>query len=93
MSAHADKTLHRKIYNIDVTNAFPPIFFLKNVMFEHEFVHKLFFVYEFMCEFVKEFFMNFITRIYARNWREFVQVFCTKNWLLGMACTVSLIRV
>ena len=58
MSAHVDKTLHKKIYNINDTDTFPPYPFFKNVMFTHEFVHK--FMWEFACEFVKEFFMNFV---------------------------------
>ena len=33
MSAHADKTLHKKIYNINDTDTFPPYPFFKNVIF------------------------------------------------------------
>ena len=49
MSSHADKTLHRKIYNINDTDTFSPYPFFKNVIFAHEFVH------EFMREFVRDF--------------------------------------
>ena len=59
MSAHADNTLHRKIYNINDANTFPLYLFFKNVIFVHEFMYEFFFVYELMCKFVKEFFMNF----------------------------------
>ena len=57
MSAHADKTLHRKIYNINDTDTFPPYPFFKNVIFAHEFVHE--FMYGLAREFVKEFFYEF----------------------------------
>ena len=50
MSVHADKTLQRKIYNINDTDTFSTYPFFKNVIFAHEFVHK----------FVKEFSMNFV---------------------------------
>ena len=69
MSAHADKTLHRKIYNINDTDAFSPYPFFKNVILAHEFI----------CEFVKEFLANLSTkfvRIRANSYD-----FCTKNWL------------
>ena len=42
MSAHGDKTLHRKIYNINDTDTFPPYPFIKNVTFGHEFVKEFF---------------------------------------------------
>ena len=58
MSAHADKTLHWKISGIiNDTDKFP-YFFLRNVLFRHEFVHK--FIREFVHEFVDEFFANFV---------------------------------
>ena len=61
MSAHADKTLHSKIFYVKNTDTFPPCPFLKNVIFSHESVH------EFMCELasdiVKEFFTNFAHEI------------------------------
>ena len=70
---YADKTLHRKIYNINDTDTFPSYPFFKNVIFVHEFMHEL------MCEFVKEFFTNFVhkfkyeicARIQAQNLYEF----------------------
>ena len=65
MSAHADKTLHRKIYNINDTDNFSPYPFFKNVIFTHEFVH----------EFMKEFFTNFVHEVkyeICANLYEFV---------------------
>ena len=59
MSAHADNTLHRKIYNINDTDTFFLIYpFFKNVIFAQEFVYE--FMFEFAREFVKEFFTNFV---------------------------------
>ena len=66
MSAHADKTLHRKIYNINDTDTSSPYPFFKNVIFVHEFMCEFAkefftnFVHEFMCEFAKKFFTNFV---------------------------------
>ena len=52
MSAHADKTLHRKIYNINDTDIFSSYPFFKNIIFAYEFVKKFFmnFVHEFKYE-------------------------------------------
>ena len=58
MSAHVDKTSHRKIYDINDTGTFPPYPFFKNVIFAHKLVHE--FMCEFAREFVKDFFMNFV---------------------------------
>ena len=70
MSAHADKTLHWKISgNINDIDTFPYLF-LKNVIFRHGFVD------EFFANFVHEFKYEIRT-----NSREFVRIFCKKNWL------------
>ena len=75
MSAHSDKTLHRKIYNINDTDTFSPYPFFENVIFTDEFMH------EFMCifahQFVKEFFTNFVQEFKY----EIYMNFCSKNWL------------
>ena len=64
MSAHADKTLRRKIYNINNADTFPPYPFFKNVIFVHEFV--------------KEFLINFVHKFkygIRRNLCEFVRIY------------------
>ena len=60
MSAHADKTLHRKIYNINDTDTFPHILSLKIF----EFVKKFFttFVHEFKYE------IEFLRIFLRENW-------------------------
>ena len=75
MSAHADKTLHRKIYNINDTDA------------HMNSCTNSVFVYEFRCEFVKEVFTNFVHEFINEirmNSYEFVRIcmiFCMTNWL------------
>ena len=61
MSAHGDKTLHRKICNINDTDTPPPpppYPLFKNVIFAHEYVHE--FMFDLECEFVKDFFTKFV---------------------------------
>ena len=67
MSAHVDKTLHRKIYNINDADTFSSYPFFTNVIFVHEFMHK----------FMKEFFTNFMYEFkyeICTNSREFIQI-------------------
>ena len=77
MSAHADKTLHRKIYNINDTDTFPPYSFFKNVIFAYEFVYEL--MCEFAREFVKEFFTNFVHEFKYEIRTNSYEFFARKN--------------
>ena len=76
MSAYADQTLHRKIYNINDTDLFFLYLFFKNVAFAHSFLG-----YEFMCEFEKEFFKNFVHKFMYKihmNLCKFICIFARK---------------
>ena len=84
MSSHADKNLHRKIYNINDTDTFPPYHFFKNVIFAHEFMHK--FMCESASEFMKEFFTNFV---HESEYEIRTNCLHEKLVMLRMACIIN----
>ena len=77
MSAHADKTLHKKIYNINDTDTFSPHPFFKNVIFTHKSV-KEFFMHEFKYEIRTNWYDFFARKIgYVTNGQCCTRDFCT----------------